>query len=155
MSELLELLAQLAVTIAALSAVAGATQQSGTTPEANYLLRDVALVGLTVALYAILPLLMLEGGMALELTLKVCGSLAGLCWLTGYCFYLRRIWGESEKFTTAFFVSLVVTILGLVLFASSIFDPRGVLYVSGLVCLLAIAGMNFISAVFPPKNGAA
>lgn len=152
MSELLELLAQLAVTIAALSAVAGATQSSSKTSEANYLLRDVALVGLTVALYAILPLLMLESELEPGLTLQICGFLAGLCWLVGYCLYIRRIWGETEKFTAAFFVSLTVTVLGMAFFTVNVFEPRGVFYVSGLVCLLAIAGLNFISAVFPPKN---
>lgn len=154
MSDLLELMAQLAITIAALSAVAGATQSSSQTKGQNYLLRDVAVIGLAVALYSFLPLLMLEGKMPIGLALLICGSLAALSWATGYALYIFRIWGDWQQFDGMFFLGLFVTIAGVLFFTSNIYESSTVAYLCGLLCWLGIACLNFITSVFSPRTAA-
>ncbi|MEM7019043.1 MAG: hypothetical protein AAF512_17085 [Pseudomonadota bacterium] len=148
MSDLLELLAQLAITIAALSAVAGANRSSIAPDEQNYLLRDVALIGLAIALYSFLPLLMFEAHIQAEIALPIAAGLATLSWFIGYLLYLRRIWGDQAQFTGMFYLGAVLTIAGLLFFASNLYVVQSVTYLSGLVCWLAIASLNFISGVF-------
>ena len=153
MSDLLELLAQLAVTIAALSAVAGATRSPAQdTLNSSLLLRDVALVGLAVALYSFVPLLMFEAGLAIPFVLKACSAVAAVSWIVGYLLYIRRIRKQPHLFTGMFMLGLVDTLAGIGLFVSGLFMPNGVSYLSALLCWLAIASLNFISAIFSPSG---
>lgn len=148
MEDLLELIAQLAITVAALSAVAGATRGNSVDVEHQYLLRDVALIGMAVALYSVIPLLLDEAGVDSDLTITVCGGLAALSWTIGYLLYVLRIRNDKQHFTGLFFLGLLLTLGGLGSFFYSAVAEHEVAYLSGLVFWLAIASLNFINGVF-------
>ncbi len=148
MEDLLELIAQLAITIAALSAVAGATRGDNIDRENQYLLRDVALIGMAVALYSVVPLLLDEAGVDGDLIVTACGSLAALCWFAGYIMYVKRIWGDKAHFNRWFFFGMLVTLSGLAALSYAALFGNDIAYLAGLVFFLSIAGLNFINGVF-------
>jgi hypothetical protein len=157
MEDLLELIAQLAITIAALSAVAGASRSNTSTStnlERHFLLRDVALIGMAVALYSVIPLLLDEAGVDSDLTMAACGGLAASAWLIGYALYIKRIWGDKTHFTGQFFLGCILTIGGLASFSWAAVFENEIAYLCGLVCWLVIASFNFINGVFAldPKS---
>ncbi len=148
MEDLLELIAQLAITVAALSAVAGASRSSNIDREHQFLLRDVALIGMAVALYAVVPLILDEAGVDDDLVMTVCGALAAISWTLGYLLYIKRIWGDRDHFTGLFFFGLLLTVGGIGAFTYAAMAEHQVAYLSGLVFWLAIASLNFINGVF-------
>lgn len=74
--ELLQTLAEMAATIAVLSTVAGVVSRKALSPVSKSLLRDVAVMGLLVALFCLLPLIFWnDQSMA---TLRLCAFGAAL-----------------------------------------------------------------------------
>ena len=87
--ELLQTLAEIAVTIAALSAVAGVVRHEALSGVAAGLLRDVAVIGMLVALFSFLPLIFWNSETINAFRLSALR--AASMWLLGYGFYLKGV----------------------------------------------------------------
>ena len=153
-------LAEIAVTIAALSAVAGVVGSETASPRValrSSLLRDVARIGLSVGLFCVLPLVFRETSAAPTTVLRGCGALAGVTWLIGYLVYAGRVWRDPAQMNRAFWLGLSITTCGIMFFGSTAVAPgegSPHRYVLGLLCWLAIAGLNFVSSAFGPSDAA-
>lgn len=147
--ELLQTLAEIAVTIAALSAVAGVVRHEAIDVVSAGLLRDVAIIGMLVALFSILPLIFWSDETIIAF--RLCAPAAALMWLLGYGFYLRGVYKDRSQITVVFWIGMAITLLGLgLLFASMRSDDKSniTLYLVGMLSWLAIAGLNFVASVF-------
>lgn len=144
--DLLLTLAEISVTIAALSAVAGVVQREGLTAVASGLLRDVAIIGMLVALFALLPLIFWNEG---PNVLRICSAGAAILWLIGYAFYLRGVFRDRSQISAAFWIGMIITLLGVGLFAFCALSSVNMTYYTlALLAWLAIAGLNFVASVF-------
>lgn len=153
--ELLLTLAEISVTIAALSAVAGVVKHEALDVVASGLLRDVAIIGMLVALYAFLPLVFWSDDTIIAL--RVCAVGAAITWLIGYALYLRGALRDRSQITSTFWMGMVITLLGLALLVFCIFSEGKVgitLYLAGMIAWLAIAGLNFVASVFSSSRPA-
>ena len=151
--ELLMSLAEIAVTIAALSAVAGAIgkQKEGGPHSRLKLLRDVALIGLSVALFAILPLLAQEAGAEKYLIWRWFSGLPVLVWISAYLIYTVKLIKDKARINWVFWLGFVLLLVGNGLFITNaiiVKEPSPVLYLGGLISFLSVACLNFIEAVF-------
>lgn len=147
--ELLQTLAEIAVTIAALSAVAGVVRHEALSSVSAGLLRDVAIIGMLVALFSVLPLIFWNDETIIAF--RLCALGAALMWLLGYCFYLRGVYKDRSQITIVFWIGMAITLLGLgLLFACMRSDDKSniTLYLVGMLSWLAIAGLNFVASVF-------
>ena len=147
--ELLQTLAEIAVTIAALSAVAGVVRHEALNAVSVGLLRDVAIIGMLVALFSMLPLIFWDDETSTPFRLSALG--AAVMWLIGYGFYLRGVYEDRSQVTIVFWIGMVITVLGLgLLFACLRSDDTSsvTLYMLGMLSWLAIAGLNFVASVF-------
>ena len=146
-------LAEIAVTIAALSAVAGVVTRESMSVTASGLLRDVALIGMLVALFAVLPLALVDFGAARVITRSA--LVAAVSWLVGYVAYLNGVRKDRSQISTAFWLGLVITVVGEALLVTAAMNLLGLgatWYVLGLIAFLSIAGLNFIASVFGGNN---
>lgn len=147
--ELLLTLSEISVTIAALSAVAGVVKSGASTHISSRLLRDVAVIGMTVALFAFLPLIFWEEASNCSLRLIALG--AAVTWFSGYVLYLKGVLGDRKQITSAFWIGLLITIGGITLFlfvAMSDTQYAVRAYLMALLAWLAIGGLNFVVSVF-------
>ena len=147
--ELLLTLAEISVTIAALSAVAGVVQQQALSSVSSGLLRDVAVIGMMVALFALLPLVFWTNESLIAF--RTCAAAAALTWLCGYVIYLRGALKDKTQITTAFWIGMVITLFGICLLVTCMFsegEAAITTYLLALLTWLAIAGLNFVSSVF-------
>ncbi|CAN0583894.1 unnamed protein product, partial [Laminaria digitata] len=147
--ELLQTLAEIAVTIAALSAVAGVVRSRPLSLVSAGLLRDVAIIGMLVALFSLLPLIFWNDETIVAF--KLCALGAGSLWLLGYSVYLRGVYKDRSQITVVFWIGMAITMLGLgLLFACVRSDDHSgiTLYLVGMLSWLAIAGLNFVASVF-------
>ena len=150
--ELLLTLAEIAVTIAALSAVAGVVRREGLGEVASGLLRDVAVIGMFVALFALLPLIFWHEGWV---AFRYCATGAAIVWFVGYLVYLKGAIRDPWQISVAFWIGAVVTVLGVGLFVVSAFaesDVVATFYLLALLAWLGIAGINFVASVFSNSN---
>jgi hypothetical protein len=158
-------LGEIAVTLAALSGVAGVLgTRSNQTRLSDFeilLLRNVALIGMAVAAFALLPLPFRGSPIEALSALRVCSALAACCWLGGYTFTFRRIFTALRSRE----LSLGTFLLGLTFHATAVLllawnvvaptegSPRR--YVLALMSVLAIAGINFTVTVLRARPPAA
>ena len=155
-------LGQIAVTLAALSGVAGVlAARPGQTELSAFkivLLRNVALIGMVVTVFALLPLTFRGPGISSTSAFRLCSVLALFCGLGGYAFFLprgREALRSGEISAIAFGLGFALNAAAVVLFAFNVVAPTlssSQRYVLGLMCALAIAGINFIVAVLTPKE---
>lgn len=155
-------LAQIAVTLAALSGVAGVlAARPGQTELSAFkivLLRNVALIGMIVTAFALLPLTFRGPEFSGTSAYRLCSVLALACGLAGYAIFLprgRAALRSGEISAGAFGLGFALNATAVVLFAWNAVAPTLVSpqrYVLGLMCALAIAGINFIVAVLTPKE---
>jgi hypothetical protein len=143
--ELLPTIAEIAVTLATLSGVAGVIgpRQSGSEPS-RILLRDVAVIGLVAALFSLLPLL-------LEDRWRLLSILAGLVWLTGFLHSARQMQFYRGAERRVVWTGPLVTLVGLTLFGWNALFPDAdspLRYTGGVLCQLGIAGLAFVYVVF-------
>ncbi len=147
--ELLLTLAEISVTIAALSAVAGVLKHDSLRTVSSGLLRDVAIIGMLVALFAILPLVFWRDDTIVAF--RLCALGAVVTWLVGYVAYLRGVLRDRSQITATFWIGMVITVLGVVLLlvcAASDKTSNITLYLVAMLAWLAIAGLNFVASVF-------
>jgi len=147
--ELLLTLAEISVTIAALSAVAGVVKQQALSVVSAGLLRDVAVIGMLVALFAFLPLVFWDD--ASSVAFRLCAIGAMVTWLGGYVLYLRGVLRDRSQITSTFWIGMVITVFGIVLLGYCVFSDGqdGITYyLLALLAWLAIAGLNFVASVF-------
>lgn len=158
-------LGEIAVTLAALSGVAGVlgarSGQSQLSGFESLLLRNVALIGMAVAAFALVPLAFRGSTIGASSALRVCSALAACSWLGGYVFSFRRALAaqrSGELSVGAFALGFVFHVTAVTLLAWNVVapdpgSPRR--YVLALMCALAIAGINFMVTVLRPKPPAA
>jgi len=154
-------LGQIAVTLAALSGVAGViAARPGQTELSAFkivLLRNVALIGMIVTVFALLPLTLRGSEISSATAFRLCSVLALFCGLGGYAFFLPRgrvAMRSGEISASAFGLGFALNAAAVVLFAWNTVAPTlssPQRYVLGLICALAIAGINFVVAVLTPK----
>lgn len=154
-------LGQIAVTLAALSGVAGVlAARPGQTDLSAFkivLLRNVALIGMIVTVFSILPLAFHGPMISSTAAYRLCSILALFCGLGGYAFFLpqgRTALRSGEISASAFALGFALNAVAVVLFAWNAIAPTlssPQRYVLGLMCALSIAGINFIVAVLTPK----
>ena len=146
--ELLPIFADISVTLAALSGVAGVIGTVGDARDVDLrarrvLLRDVAINGLVAALLSLVPLLF-------EDAWRVASAAAALFWLGIFLVSSRQI-RLLERRLRRVWIAPVITALGLALFAWNVVAPDAaspMRYAAGVLCLLGIAGLCFVFAVF-------
>jgi hypothetical protein len=155
-------LGEIAVTLAALSGVAGVLgTRSGQTQLSDFeilLLRNVALIGLAVAAFALLPLTYRGSTIGAFQALRACSALAACSWLGGYAATCRRVFTalRSRELSVGTFVlglglnATAVLLLAWNVVAPDPGSPRR--YVMALMSVLAIAGINFIVTVLRPRS---
>ena len=161
--DLLLTLAEMGVTLAALSAVAGVIgprRADGRPGLSIRLLRDVAILGMQAGFFAVLPLIFLGNGPAVW---RWCSAAALVLWVALYATFLRDALGpvrEGAYSLVEFGSGLAITLLGFGLLASNVFWPSGAStrrYVLALVCMLVLAGGAFVLGAFvrrePPAAG--
>lgn len=158
-------LGEIAVTLAALSGVAGVlAARSGQTQLSVFkvlLLRNVALIGMVVAAFAILPLTFRGSAISNPSAFRLCSALAMCSWLGGEALFFRRgLAGLRSREISAgeFWLGFALNATAVTLFAWNAFVPNPTSphrYVLALMCVLAVAGINFIAAVLRPKPPAA
>ena len=154
-------LGEIAVTLAALSGVAGVlATRSDQAPLSDFeilLLRNVALIGMGVAAFALLPLAFRGSPSEALSALRVCSALAASSWLGGYVLTFRRVFTalrSRELSLGAFVLGLAFNATAVLLFAWNVVDSTGSSprrYVLALMSALAIAGINFIVTVLRPR----
>jgi hypothetical protein len=154
-------LGQIAVTLAALSGVAGVlAARPGQTELSAFkmvLLRNVALIGMIVTVFALLPLTFRGPEISSTSAFQVCSVLALFCGLGGYIFFLpqgRAALHFGEISASAFGLGFALNAVAMVLFAWNAIAPTlnsPQRFVLELMCALSIAGINFIVAVLAPK----
>ena len=155
-------LGQIAVTLAALSGVAGVlAARPGQTELSAFkivLLRNVALIGMIVTVFALLPLTFQGSEISSSSAIRLCSVLALFCGLGGYAFFLprgRAALRSGEISAGWFGLGFALNAAAVFLFAWNAVAPTPSSpqrYVLGLVCALSIAGINFIVAVLTPKE---
>ena len=158
-------LGEIAVTLAALSGVAGVlAARSGETHLSAFkilLLRNVALIGMAVAAFALLPLTFRGSPISNPSALRLCSAFATCCWIGGQALFFRRghmAVRSREMSTGQFGLGFALNATAVTLFAWNVLAPTPSSpqrYVLALMCALAIAGINFIVAVLRPKPPAA
>jgi len=154
-------LGEIAVTLAALSGVAGVlAARSGQTHLSAFkvlLLRNVALIGMVAAAFAILPLSFRGSAISNPSAFRLCSALAMCSWLGGETLFFRRglvALRSREISATEFWLGFALNATAVTLFAWNTFLPDSTSanrYVLALMCALAIAGINFIVAVLRPN----
>ena len=154
--ELLLTLAQIGVTLAGLSGIAGAIQLGQAARSTNLsdrLLPAVATAAMPAALFAVVPVGLLGGEDAAVWRLCSIGAL--MIWAVIYGSYiplLIRMVRRAQRFEWINpLVGFLLTVLGMGLLAynviaPSIASPRR--YAMADICLLVIAGVNFFAYVF-------
>jgi hypothetical protein len=152
--DILLTLAEIAITLAALSGVAGILgARSSQTKVAAFeilLLRNVALIGMAVAVFGILPLTFRGSAINDVVSLRLCSALVVVCWLVGYGLFLRRAvpaLRSGEFAAGVFLVGLAFNVVGAALMLWNVASPSSASaqrYVLALMCALALAGINFI-----------
>jgi hypothetical protein len=158
-------LGEIAVTLAALSGVAGIlAARPGDTQLSAFkilLLRNVALIGMIVAALALLPLTFRGSAISSLSALRICSTLAMCCWLGGEALFFprgRAAVRSGEISASAFGLGFALNAVAILLFAYNVLAPTPSSprrYVLGLMCALAIAGINFLVAVLNPRPPAA
>jgi hypothetical protein len=152
-------LAQVSVTLAALSGVAGVFRpqysDSSKSEGARILLRDVALISLVVGLLAIIPLIVDR-----DHSHNAWRWLSGIAILYWVIAFIQTVPKLRRMFSAPKAIGVVgpsSTVVGLLLFLLNVIAP-GVLspnrFAGGLLCLLVVAGSNFVLAVFDLKEKA-
>ena len=148
-NELLPIVAQISVTLAALSGVAGviAPASSESIEDQEFrrpLLRDVAINGLFAMMLSLLPFL-------LEDNWRLFSTLAAIIWATGFFFVARELRLMEPARLKRTWIGPLITLVGLTLFIWNVVAPDAgspTRYAAAVLCLLAIASLNFIFAVF-------
>jgi len=157
--EVLLTLAEVGATLAALSAVAGVIESSRNDAQQNpistRLLRDVAVLGMSAALFAILPPIFDHGTVPNKIgTLRYCSTVALILWVSGYVAFVRQALKavRAAAFSRLdILVGFVITLFGLGLLASNVVKPSAASfwrYPLAIVCALVLAGLNFLAGVF-------
>lgn len=147
--DLLLTLAEVSVTIAALSAVAGVVRNETLSVVSFGLLRDVAVIGMLVALFAFIPLIFWNEDTVIAFRLSAVG--AATTWLVGYAVYLGGVFKDKSQITKTFWVGMAITLLGLFeLVLCALSEERAAItfYLIAMIAWLAIAGLNFLASVF-------
>lgn len=150
-------LAEVGVTIASLSAVAGVIQSqradSRTDPMTIRLFRDVALLGMIGALLAVLPVLLERWPSQGAGPWRACSAVGAAIWIVLYVNFLRQALPavRRDRLWRAFLLGLAITLLGLgsLIYNTilpSIAAPQ--FYMVAIVCLLFLAGFDFLIAAF-------
>jgi hypothetical protein len=146
--ELLSTVAEISVTLAALSGVTGVLGERGGAPRGpeatRVLLRDVAILGMVAALLAILPLLF--GG-----AWRALSAAAAVYWGCAFAYSARQLRLRHHPEVAMTWVGSFVTLIGLGLLVWNVLlpgDGSPVRYTAALLCQLGVAGMAFIYAVF-------
>jgi len=158
-------LGEIAVTLAALSGVAGVLAarpgQAQFSAFKVLLLRNVALIGMVVAVFAILPLAFRGSPISNPSAFRLCSALAMCSWLGGEALFFRRgLAGLRSREISAseFWLGFTLNATAVTLLAWNALAPNPTSphrYVLALMCVLAVAGINFIVAVLRPKPPAA
>jgi hypothetical protein len=158
-------LGEISVTLAALSGVAGILgTRSGQAQLSDFeilLLRNVALIGMGVAAFALLPLTYRGSTIGGLSPLRVCSALAACSWLGGYALSFRRVLTAlrcRQLSVGTFMLGLAFNATAVLLLAWNVVAPApssSRRYVLALMCVLAIAGINFIVTVLRPRSPAA
>jgi hypothetical protein len=159
--DLLLTLSEIAVTLAALSGVAGiigARSREGRIAEFEILLlRNVALIGMVVAAFALLPPVFRGSGASGATVWRLCSALALAWWLGAYGLFLRQAATplRSGEFSAGTFsLGLALNVTGAILLGwnalwSSSRSPQR--YVLALMCALALAVVNFVITALRPR----
>lgn len=161
--EVLLTLAEIAVTLAALSAVAGVIESRRAEPSQSRismrLLRDVAVLGMTAAFFAVLPPIF-GGGSGEETQVRRWCSAAALgVWIVDYVTFLREALRavQTQTFSwTDISVGLAITLLGFGLLTYNVFMPYGAAperYILAILCLLVLARLDFLAGAFDLRSG--
>ena len=154
---LLTTVTQVAVTLATLSGVAGVLgPRSGSALDeaTRVLLRDVAGVGLGVALFSFLPLVFVQATSDDELTWRIFSGIAATYWITTAVLAARtmRSLRLMEQGTSKLvLLAPASTLVGVTLYAWNVLAPSSMSvsrYLGALTCHVAVAGILFVVAVF-------
>lgn len=153
-TQLLPTVAEISVTLATLSGVAGVLGPRSTeaSPELEarwVLLRDVAITGFGAALLALLPLLF-------EKSWRPLSGVAAFFWVAIFLFSTRQLALLHPSNLKYAWIGPLITLLGLTLFIANVVAPgrdSPKRYTAALLCMLTIAGILFIFAVFVGGGG--
>lgn len=158
--DILLALGEIAITLAALSGVAGVLaarpEQTQLSAFKILLLRNVALIGMVVTALALLPLTFRGSAFGISSGLRLCSALAACCWLVGQVLFFRRGLEASrsrEMPIGQFALGFSLSAAAVILFAWNVLAPSASSthrYVLGLMFALGIAGINFIVAILRP-----
>jgi hypothetical protein len=151
--KILPTVAEIAVTLATLSGVAGVlARRAPGTPQgfdaSRVLLRDVAVSGMFAALFALLPLL-LEGSW------RALSGVAAFVWLGAFAMSARQLRRYEFPDRVQAWAGPLITLLGMILFGWNVVAPDAaspVRYTAGVLCQLGIAGFAFIHVVFTSSS---
>lgn len=162
--DLLLTLAEIAVTLAALSGVAGILRvrpgETQMAPFEIHLLRNVALIGMVVAAFSLLPLTFRGSALGEGAAWRLCSALALAYWSAAYGLFLRRAAAplRSGEFSPGIFsLGLALNVVGATLFGWNALAPgpgSPQRYVLALMCALGLAGINFIITALRKSPGA-
>ena len=146
-------LAQVSVTLAALSGVAGVLgpRLSGVniSEGTQILLRDVAVLSLFVGFLSVLTLIV--GHVDSVIVLRLLSGIAIILWTGALFFSWPKIRHLFKTRSPTHFVGWTSTLVGMSLLLLNVFAPStwsASRFAGGLLCMLIIAGSNFLIAVF-------
>lgn len=156
--ELLLTLAEVAVTLAALSAVAGVIESRRAEAQHSRisirLLRDVAVLGMLAALFAVVPLVFDRDPNNSPQVWRWCSAAALAIWIANYVSFFREAVRavRTETFSwSGILLGLAITFLGFGLLAYNVLVPSDAApqrYTLAIVCLLVLAGLDFLAGAF-------
>jgi len=150
---LLPTIAQVSVTLAALSGVAGVIRPTGAETHepvsARFFLREVAILGLAATLLSLLPLVFDDSW-------RVLSAVGAGFWVAMFIFGARRLQLQQLSLLRRAWPGPAITLVGLALFIWNIVVPSEqspMRYAAGVLCLLTISAMCFVFALFgrPPE----
>lgn len=159
--DLLMTLAEIGVTIASLSAVAGVIEsargESQAHPMTIRLFRDVALLGMLAALFAVVPMVVEPTPSRGGEPWRWCSSVGAAVWAILYAAFVREVLPavRKDRLWVPFLFGLSITLLGLGSLVYNAILPStsaSQLYTIAVVCLLALAGFDFLIAAFRLSN---
>ena len=155
--QVLVTVAEVAVTLSALSGIAGVlgprVGDSAFDQRTRILLRDVAGVGLVAALLALLPLLFDSASQAESLKWRIFSGIAAVFWVVAFMQAVPRLTRLAPFQSAVRWVGPAATLVGMLLFSWNVLSPDSASpnrYAGGLIGLLVVSGSNFVLAVFDP-----
>jgi hypothetical protein len=150
---ILQTIAEISAAFVGFSLVGGLLGTGSADRYRFYSIRDVAEVGLSCLLGALLPSAIHAFGMRPEVTWRVASGVFFVLWLAAACIGISRFWraGVQRHAPRYLWMGPFSGIAGNSLLLWNVIAPSAsspARYVLGLILLLSFAGVSFVAAVF-------